>query len=522
MYSQQPIPTESSYIRYGFVTQSQLFLPPDAESEDLQGMQDLTPSFRDRTPIPEIPDPTQTEQTTPEAMEIWTPTSDYFSTAQLAQPDIPQRPSLLNVESDETKGSHPMSTTCSTGSMSGSFDRESRESRRAEAHRVKLFYEQNGFMCAPAQLPKDTKKRLRAIRRLGFDKKDGTSIRRHTLDRYTRLLTSMLKAKMSTVTILGVDSQLFPSEVGLGIETLGTDLGFCTHTSLSTEKPLVVENADQDWRFSKHPMVQSGAIKSYCGAPLRQGKNSAVIGTLCVIDDKPRPDFLTDAEEIVKELAACVSNELELLAQAEEQRLSQHMHNVALRFSQQWLQNSSSNTRIISKRKSKGRDRKGRKQVDIAMVTDDTEKDGEISVFDEACRVVSQTIGAACTLVDTSAFHISYPETEVRSAPHLEEGMQRPPAPDRGDTWKEELAKSTLQGGNNATLPVADEIPDNETAEDQPIGFTQPKVYHLPKRQHLAVGCRAREAVLTRVSIQSRVTKYVEAPCVTKHCLTYR
>lgn len=156
------------------------------------------------------------------------------------------------------------------------------------------------------------------------------------------------------------------------------------------------------------------------------------------------------------------------------------------------------------------------------MVTDDTEKDGEISVFDEACRVVSQTIGAACTLVDTSAFHISYPETEVRSAPHLEEGMQRPPAPDRGDTWKEELAKSTLQGGNNATLPVADEIPDNETAEDQPIGFTQPKVYHLPKRQHLAVGCRAREAVLTRVSIQSRVTKYVEAPCVTKHCLTYR
>lgn len=458
-----------------------------------------------------MPDRLQTEQITPDAMEIWTPTTDYFSAARLAQPDMPQRPPLLNVESDETKGSHPMSTTCSTGSMSGSFDRESKESRRAEAHRVKLFYETNGFMCAPAQLPKDAKKRLRAIRRLGFDKKDGTSIRRQTLDRYTRLLTSMLKAKMSTVTIIGVDSQLFPSEVGLGIETLGTDLGFCTHTSLSTGKPLVVENADQDWRFSNHPMVQSGAIKSYCGAPLRQGKSSAVIGTLCVIDDKPRPDFLTDAEEIVKELAACVSNELELLAKAEEQRLSQHMHDVALRFSQQWLQNSSSNTRIISKRKTTGRDRKGRKQVDIAMAMDDTEKEEEISVFDEACRVVAKTIGASCTLVDTSAFHISYPETEARLVPLLEEGMQRPRAPDRGDTWKEELAKSTLQGGPNTALSVVDEVSENDIAGDQPMGLTQPKVYHLPKRQHLDVGCRAREAVLTRVSIHSCVTEYAEA-----------
>jgi hypothetical protein len=436
---------------------------------------------------------------TPEPMELWTPTTEYFPASQT---DIPLRPSLPNVESDDTKLSHTMSATCSTGSMSGSFDRETRESRRAEAHRVKLFFEKNGFMCAPTQLPKDSKKRLRAIRRLGFDKTDGTSIRRQTLDRYTRLLTSMLKAKMSTVTIIGADSQLFPSEVGLGIETLGVDLGFCTHTSLSTEKPLVVENADQDWRFAKHPMVQSGAIKSYCGAPLVQGKNSAVIGTLCVIDDKPRPDFLTDAEEIVKELAACVSNELELLAKAEEQRLSQHMHDVALRFSQQWLQNSSSNTRIIRKRKLKGRDRKGRKHVDIAAVMQDSEKEEEISVFDEACRVVAKTIGASCTLVDTSAFHISYPETEARQVPLWEEGMQRPSAPERNETWKEELAKSALPLAATPMLPVVDKLPESDNPEERPIGYSSPKVYHLPKRQNLTAGRVTGEAK-TRVSHQT-------------------
>lgn len=444
----------------------------------------------------EISDPLPEEQTTPDAMEIWPPNSDYISTAHPER--IPLRPALQSAESDEgAKGSHNMSTTCSTGSMSGSFDPESRESRRAEAHRVKVFYEQNGFMCAPTQLPKDAKKRLRAIRRLGFDKKDGSSVRRTTLDRYTRLLTSILKAKMSTVTILGADSQLFPSEVGLGIESLGVDLGFCTHTSLSTEKPLVVENADQDWRFSKHPMVQSGAIKSYCGAPLRQGKNAAIIGTLCVIDDKPRPDFLTDAEEIVKDLAACVSNELELLAQAEEQRLSQQMHDVSLRFSQQWLQNASSNTRIISKHKSKARDRKGKKQVDIVMAAEDAEADEEISIYDEACRVVARMIGASCTIIDTAAFHISYPETESIAV----ESTQRPRPADRGESWRGKSAQSDLRGGmNEMVLPAVDEQRESESAEDSPITYAQPRVYHLPKRPNLPLVARSREEVLTRVS----------------------
>jgi hypothetical protein len=335
-------------------------------------------------------------------------------------------------------------------------------------------------MCAPSQLPKDAKKRLRAIHRLGLDRKDG-NIKRTVLDKYTRMLTTLMKAEMSTVTILGAEEQLFPTEVGLGIESLGLDLGFCTHTALSTDKPLVVENADQDWRFSQHPMVQSGAIKSYCGAPLRQGKSAAVIGTLCVIDNKPRPDFGAETAEIVKEMAACVSNELELLAKAEEQRLSQEMHDVALRFSRQWLQRSSTITRTIHRRRKLRRNAK--RDTEVPAEQDEQ----EISIWDEACQVVAQTIGASCSIIDSSAFHISYPESKARSEA-LERAVRGPKIPNRTGSWTAEAVTSALSGGTaDATLAPIEEDSDEEPGSVNVPSYSQPKVYHLPKASELCV-----------------------------------
>lgn len=389
-----------------------------------------------------------------------------------------RRPSLSNHGSNEEGKCTRTLSTCSSGSMGGSYGHYNSQARRAEARRVKAFYDENGFMCAPSQLPKDAKKRLRALHRLGLDRKDGNSVKRQVLDKYTRMLTTLMKAKMSTVTIIGAEEQLFPTEVGLGIESLGLDLGFCTHTALSTDKPLVVENADFDWRFSQHPMVQSGAIKSYCGAPLRQGKSAAVIGTLCVIDNKPRPDFSAETADIVKEMAACVSNELELLAKAEEQRLSQEMHDVALRFSRQWLQKSSTLTRTIRRRKSSRRNSK--RDVDVGA--EDAEQ--EISIYDEACQIVAKTTGASCFIVDSSAFHISYPESKALSEPVV----PRPKIPSRPGTRITEAGiGAPSEGTNEVTLPPIEEDSDEELGPDNGPSYSQPKVYHLPKSSALSV-----------------------------------
>lgn len=483
----------SSYIRYGFVTQSELFLPmdeqPEAESSYMGPA--TTTSAGDLTPIQEYFDmPTLPEQTTQTELNVKDDMEIIPSIAE-TPPDMssPRRPTLRNIDSDETSRKCRTMSTCSTGSMSGSG--ACGESRRSEAHRVKQFYEKNGFLCAPAQLPRDVKKRLRAIRRLGFDGNDSTSIRRATLDRYTRLLTSILNAKMSTVTILGADSQLFPSEVGLGIQTLATDLGLCTHTALSTEKPLVVEDTDKDWRFANHPMVQSGAIKSYCGAPLRQGKSQAIIGTLCVIDDKPRPDFNSDAQKIVKELAACVSNELELLAKADEQKLAQKMHERALKFSRQWLQSTSSNTRTIRRQLSNGKTRTRKKQVNITIPENGSDQDEQINVYDEACQYVAETIGASCTIIDTSSFHISYPEAK-----------QAPPTPFSPERsipeykWQPDMADGTSGGGvSEMVMSPVEETPEGSFAKaDLPVENLQPQVYHLPKRSNSVGDSEAKNA----------------------------
>lgn len=394
------------------------------------------------------------------------------------------RPSISQHGSTED-GKHSQTlSTCSTDSIMGSYDYNNGHGRRAEAQRVKTFYEEKGFMCAPSQLPQDVKKRLRAIHRLGFDRKDGNGIKRKVLDKYTRMLTTLMKAKMSTVTILGAEEQLFPTEFGLGIETLGLELGICTHTALSSDKPLVIEDADQDWRFSHHPMVQSGAIKSYCGAPLRQGKSAAIIGTLCVIDNKPRPDFGAETAAIVKEMAACVSNELELLAKAEEQRLSQQMHDVSLRFSRQWLQKSSSITRTIHQRKSLRRGSK--RQIEIAEAEDGK----EISIYDEACQIVSQTIGASCSIVDSSAFHISYPESKVHSAGEYalpRSKILKSSANGYGARTGGAATSMPSVSRNEPILPVIEENLTNESPLADAPSFSQPKVYHLPKTSKLDV-----------------------------------
>lgn len=77
-------------------------------------------------------------------------------------------------------------------------------------------------------------------------------------------------------------------------------------------EPFVVLDASLDWRFAKNPNVAGAPhIRFYAGAPLRtsDGYN---LGTLCIIDDKPRADFTPRSRLILKEFAAICMREMEL------------------------------------------------------------------------------------------------------------------------------------------------------------------------------------------------------------------
>jgi PAS domain-containing protein len=83
------------------------------------------------------------------------------------------------------------------------------------------------------------------------------------------------------------------------------DVSFCAH-ALSADEPLIVNDALMDERFADNPLVQGPPyIRFYAGVPLR-GDNGLAIGTLCVIDAKPKE---INAEEIklLRQLALKVS-----------------------------------------------------------------------------------------------------------------------------------------------------------------------------------------------------------------------
>jgi GAF domain-containing protein len=170
-------------------------------------------------------------------------------------------------------------------------------------------------MPAPRQPVDATRRRLRAIRRLGLD--DIETVHRETLDRFTRLAASVFKTSMAVVTIVANDTQLFPSEVGLNMRKLELDVGLCCHTVMapgSGDQCMIVPDASDDWRFRRNPLVDSGRgpIQFYAGAPLRVGKGAktAVIGTLCIIDNKPRT-FGAHGRAVLLDLAECVVSEVD-------------------------------------------------------------------------------------------------------------------------------------------------------------------------------------------------------------------
>ena len=115
---------------------------------------------------------------------------------------------------------------------------------------------------------------------------------------------------VSLISLLDADRQWFKAKVGLP-EAVQTprDFAFCAHAVLGTEL-LEVADATQDPRFSDNPLVLGDPdIRFYAGAPLRLS-NGASVGTLCVIDHKPRR--LTERQrDVLRQLALAAARALE-------------------------------------------------------------------------------------------------------------------------------------------------------------------------------------------------------------------
>lgn len=128
-------------------------------------------------------------------------------------------------------------------------------------------------------------------------------------DRITRLAARTFDVPICLVSLIDKDRQWFKSCYGLGVRETARDISFCGHAILGADT-FVVENALQDERFADNPLVTGEPdIRFYAGAPL-EDRNGFRLGTLCLIDKKPRT-FSSDDQKTLRDFADLVEREFQ-------------------------------------------------------------------------------------------------------------------------------------------------------------------------------------------------------------------
>jgi diguanylate cyclase (GGDEF)-like protein/PAS domain S-box-containing protein len=131
------------------------------------------------------------------------------------------------------------------------------------------------------------------------------------LDGIALLASSLFQVPMAMVSFVERDRQVFLAKVGLDVCETGRDVSFCAHAIRGSDI-FVVLDATLDPRFSRNPLVTGEPhIRFYAGAPLT-GPHGQTMGTLCIVDSKPRASFSESDRSLLSELAALVLDKLEL------------------------------------------------------------------------------------------------------------------------------------------------------------------------------------------------------------------
>ncbi|HEX2088086.1 MAG TPA: GAF domain-containing protein [Solirubrobacteraceae bacterium] len=142
---------------------------------------------------------------------------------------------------------------------------------------------------------------------------------RPALDRLADVAARVLNAPVALVTLVDADRQLFAGCIGVEKEPWRSDRGtpishsFCQH-AIAAREPLIVSDAREHPVLKTNPAIRDLDVIAYLGVPLITPEGHA-LGTLCVIDHKPRL-WTSEQVGLLRDLAASVVTELRAPAAA--------------------------------------------------------------------------------------------------------------------------------------------------------------------------------------------------------------
>lgn len=154
-------------------------------------------------------------------------------------------------------------------------------------------------------------------------------------DAIVQLAKHLMNCKIALVSLIDRDRQWFKAKIGLDVDQTPRELAFCAH-AVAADDILIVPDATKDNRFSSNPLVTGAPnIRFYAGVPIRAAmldtpSKLLPLGTLCVIDDKPREvdpgdmKLLVELGHLVETLIAARSSAAAAVGFAEERGRNLH------------------------------------------------------------------------------------------------------------------------------------------------------------------------------------------------------
>lgn len=111
---------------------------------------------------------------------------------------------------------------------------------------------------------------------------------------------------VALISLIDKNRQWFKSACGIDTKETDRDIAFCSYSILS-EEVMVVLDATKDARFRDNPLVTGEMhIRFYAGAPIIV-PDGLMLGTLCIVDTKPRDAFTQQEKRLLAMMAKEVS-----------------------------------------------------------------------------------------------------------------------------------------------------------------------------------------------------------------------